>query len=252
MPTYRDHGIVLKTKIQKDADRYYTLFTEQHGKIMVLAKGTRRGKSKLSPHLALFGVVDIMIAKGKFIDRLAGANLIVPFKTVLSSLEKTTLAQSFLITVDALTKRELSDDRIFQLLKEFLSVLDVSSEVWSEHIRSFLFDAAIIKLLHVLGFGLELHACVRCRRPLVPSGNTIAFLHGGIECASCRDPLSPAISSDVIKVLRFLGEQPLEDSVVLQMSQVGRRELHFITDLLLTSHSEQRFSALHYLKAVTI
>jgi DNA repair protein RecO (recombination protein O) len=63
MATYRDKGIVLRSKTLRDADRHYVIFTERHGKVLILAKGSRRGKSKMSPHLGSFGVVDIMIAR---------------------------------------------------------------------------------------------------------------------------------------------------------------------------------------------
>ncbi len=248
MATYRDRGIVLKTKTVRDADRHYTIFTEQHGKIVVLAKGSRRARSKLSPHLGGFGVIDLMIAKGRIIDRLAGAMLARPSKTVLGSLAKTSLAQSFLLAVDALTKRELPEERIFHLLDDFLAALDAVEP--DQGRRGALFDAAAIQLLDILGFGLELRSCVRCRRPLVEDGNAVAIVRGGVECAACRDDLSPSISGDAVKALRYYRERPLATAASLILADAAKRETSFLIELLFSHHLEDRFSVFRYLKTI--
>ncbi|HSD12623.1 MAG TPA: DNA repair protein RecO, partial [Patescibacteria group bacterium] len=149
MATYRDKGIVLRTRTLRDADRHYAIFTERHGKVLILAKGSRRGKSKMAPHLGSFGVVDLMIAKGRVIDRLAGADLVRPYRTLMDSLEKTALAQGVLLTVDAMTKRELPEERVFALLAEWFAALDACAAPESGR-RHLLFDAAVARLMDIL------------------------------------------------------------------------------------------------------
>lgn len=249
MATYRDKGIVLRTKALRDADRHYIVFTESHGKALLLAKGSRRGKSKMSPHLGSFGVVDLMVARGRIVDRLAGAGLVVPYRSIMASLEKTALAQGVLLAVDAMTKRELPEPRIFALLAEWLAALDAgpAPEPGRRHL---LFDAAVGKLMEVLGFAIDLRACVRCRKPLVPEGNAVNVVAGGIECAACKDPAASPVSPEAIKALRFLRGEPFSSVPSLRLPSGVRREVGFITDLMLTTHLEERFAALHYLKAV--
>lgn len=249
MPTYRDRGIVLTTRALRDADRHYTIFTENHGKIVLLAKGSRRGRSKMSPHLAGFGIVDLMVAKGKLIDRLAGASLTVPNSGILASLPRTAVAQTFRLAVDALTKRELPEERIFHLLAEFFDALE-NGGTPIEAGRSLLFDAAVAKLLELLGHGLELGVCVGCRVQLVPEGNGMNVLQGGIECVGCKGPMSMDIGEGAIKALRYLRSEPLASAQALRLDDQSRREAVFVTDLLLMSHLEDRFSALKYLKTV--
>ncbi len=249
MATYRDKGIVLRTRTLRDADRHYAIFTERHGKVLILAKGSRRGKSKMAPHLGSFGVVDLMIAKGRIIDRLAGADLVRPFRTLMGSLEKTALAQGVLLTVDAMTKRELPEERVFALLAEWFAALDACAALESGR-RHLLFDAAVARLMEILGFGIDLRACVRCRRPLVPEGNAVNVVQGGIECALCKDPAAASVSADAIKALRFLRAEPFDAVPNLRLEGRVRREVGFITDLLLVTHLEERFNALQYMKAV--
>lgn len=249
MPTFRDRGVVLRAKTLRDADRHYVIYTERHGKIVVLAKGSRRGKSKMSPHLGTFGVVDLMIAKGRIIDRLAGAGLVEACRGIIPSLPKTALAQGFLLAVDTMTKRDLPDDRLFALVREFLLALDAAPQE-EPGTRSLVFDAAAAKLMDLLGFGLELGECVSCRATLVPEGNAVNVARGGVECANCRDPFAQPATADAIKALRFFRTEPVAAAPLLRLNDRSRREVGFLTDLLLTSHLEGRFSALHYLKAV--
>jgi len=246
--TYRDLAIVLTSSVRRDADRYYVLYTREHGKVVLLAKGSRRGTSKMASHMAIFGVVDIMVAEGRLIDRLAGAALTQSYAAIADSFEKMSLAQAFLLSVDALTKRSLPDERVFALAESFLAALARETVFVAPGERHPLFDAAFVKLLDLLGFGLELSQCVSCRRQLEPQGNGLATLRGGIECARCREPLSMDISDSAIKALRYFREQSLGLVPVLCLSNTVRRELRLITDLLFTIHSEGRFSALQYLK----
>ena len=250
MPTFRENAVVLKSKTLRDADRHYVLFTEGRGKMTVLAKGSRKGKSKMAPHLSPFGIVDVMIAKGRVIDRLAGASLVRPCRQIMQSLSRTALVQGFLLAVDALTKRDLPDERTFRLITEFLDAVNNGPEP-EEGERGVAFDAAVGKLFDHLGFALELHECIRCRNPLVPVGNALNVHRGGIECADCRDSLATSISTEAIKALRFLRQEPIAYSALLRLSPQVRHEVSFLTDLLLSSQIESRFHALRYIRAVS-
>ena len=251
MATYRDKGFVLRTRELRDAYRHYAVFTQQHGKIVVLAKGSRRGTSKMAPHLAAFGVVDLMIARGRVIDRLAGASIAVSHHDIIVSLEKTALLQSFLVAVDALTKRDLPDERIFDLIADLERTLAEDTSIVAGSGRSLLFDAATARLLDLLGFAVELGECVSCRTMLVPDGNAMNIISGGIECASCRDTMAMGISPETIKAMRYIRSGPLAGIPLLRMPQRTRHDIAFVTDLLLTHHLESRFAALHYLRQVT-
>jgi DNA repair protein RecO (recombination protein O) len=251
MATYRDKGFVLKVRGLRDADRHYAIFTRDHGKIVVLAKGSRKGSSKLSPHLGSFGMVDIMVARGRVIDRLAGASLVDRRPSILDSLEKTALLQSFLVAVDALTKRDLPDERVFLLIDEVQRALADATGAVVGSGRSLLFDAACARFLDILGFGVELGECVGCRAALVPDGNAMNIIRGGIECGDCRDAMAMAVSPDTIKALRYLRSAPLSTVTQLRMPARARHDVAFVTDLMLTHHLESRFAALHYLRQLS-
>jgi len=251
MPYYRDKAIVLRVRGLRDHDRHYTVFTAEHGKVTLLAKGLRKTRSKMSPHMAAFGVVDVMIARGKILDRLAGANMIEPRRGVLDSLERSAVVQAFHLAVDGLTRFDYPEQRIFDLLQEFVQVIEDLPE-WAFTSRTIAFDAAVLKLLDILGHGLELDVCVSCRNKFAFDGNAMNILRGGVECRDCRGGASSPVSGDTIKVLRFLRFAQLRAAPALRMNLNIRRQVAFFTDILLTSHLEARFDPLRYMNSVRI
>ncbi len=51
---YRTQGIILKKEDRGEADRLFTIYTKDFGKLELLAKGERKIKSKLRGGLELF------------------------------------------------------------------------------------------------------------------------------------------------------------------------------------------------------
>jgi DNA repair protein RecO (recombination protein O) len=249
MPTYRDRGIVLRTWAVRDADRRYTIFTEQHGKIVLLAKGSRKAKSKMAAHLTVFGVVDLMVAKGKLTDHLAGALLVKTARQSLGSLTKMTLMQSLLLTADAFTRRDQPEAALFSLLDEFIATVDAMPEP-TGGARELVYASFITRLTDLLGFGLELDACVRCRERLEPAGNALNVIRGGVECRRCQDGIAPAVSPEAIKALRFL--RAVEAKRIWRLAVPGPvvREVKFLTELQVATRLEGRLPALRYFAAM--
>jgi DNA repair protein RecO (recombination protein O) len=249
MPYYRDKAIVLRVRGLRDHDRHYTVFTAEHGKATLLAKGLRKTRSKMSPHMATFGVVEVMIARGKYFDRLAGASLTESHRAILDSLERMAVTQAFFLAVDGLTRKEYPEPRIFNLLNDFLQTLADLPE-WALASRTIVFDAAVLKLLDILGHGLELDVCVSCRKKFAFDGNAMNILRGGVECRDCRGGASSPLAGDTIKALRFLRFASLRAAPALRMGQPIRQQVAFFTDILLTSHLEARFDPLRYMSSL--
>lgn len=250
MSTYRDKAIVLRVRPLKEADRQYIIYTERHGKVSLIARGAKKCKSKMSPHLGAFGVAEVMVAHGRKFDRLAGASLVSPTAAAADSAERSSMTQAFFACADALTRRDQPDARIFSLLAGYLDALAVAPPP-AVGTRPLLFDCACSKLFDLLGVGLELAACVRCRGALVPDGNGVNVVRGGVECASCHDGMSLAVSSGAIKTLRYFRSESLRSSSALRVPPQVRREVSFLIDLLLSDHLDARAPVLRYLHALT-
>ncbi|MDO8572101.1 MAG: recombination protein O N-terminal domain-containing protein, partial [bacterium] len=69
--TFKATGYIIGKKYFREADRLYTIYTAEYGKIEAMAQGVRKLSSKLAGHLELFHKASFTIAKGKQIDRIA-------------------------------------------------------------------------------------------------------------------------------------------------------------------------------------
>lgn len=250
--TYRDQGIVLLARPYKDNDRLYSVYTREHGKVVMVAIGSRRTKSKMSPHMSAFGVVDMLVAQGKRMDKLAGATLVTTWREVGARAESSIAAQTFLLLVDALTRNAAPDVRVFSLIEDFYAVLDTAAgagigERDGARQRPLFFDAALFQLFDVLGFGIELGVCVKCRGGLTEQGLRLNIVKGGVSCVRCPDPMGMEVTVAAVKALRFFRSEKVGLSMLLRLSNEVRREVAFLLEVMVSTHVHWHFPAMAYL-----
>ncbi|MEK9173972.1 MAG: DNA repair protein RecO, partial [Patescibacteria group bacterium] len=70
---YRYNSIVLGKKEVGETDRLYTLYTQEQGKIRVMAKGVRKPEAKLAGQLENLSSVLVIINKTKGMGRVTAA-----------------------------------------------------------------------------------------------------------------------------------------------------------------------------------
>ncbi|MEI6627075.1 MAG: DNA repair protein RecO [bacterium] len=155
MATYLTSGIVLKKDVYREIDEQYTIFTPEHGKILAVVKSAKKITSKLHPHLELFVKVDLMLANGAQVDRVASVQGDTHFRFISQEINKILIANYFLEVVDKLTKYKFPDPEIFVILDGFLQLLNQKSAFREDLIilNRFLFD-----LLSHLGYQSEIKA----------------------------------------------------------------------------------------------
>ncbi|MDD2806948.1 MAG: DNA repair protein RecO [Patescibacteria group bacterium] len=150
MSTYLTKGIILKKSDLREVDQLFSIYTEHHGKVSAIGRGTKKMVSKLNGQLSYFGIIYLMLARGKVYDHVAAAEMVINFSSVTTNLKKIVLASFALELVDKLTKLEEPDSRIFSLLSKYLESInehDFKDDEW-EIIR----QAFVVKLLALLGF----------------------------------------------------------------------------------------------------
>lgn len=127
MSTYKTEGFVLKKQAIGEVDRLYSIFTLDHGKIEAVADGSAKITSKLAGDLEPFNICQLMIAKGKYFERVAGAQIIKKFD---HSQDWTTLILAWALAegLSALTINHLPEPQIYHLLKELLNLLNSQRE----------------------------------------------------------------------------------------------------------------------------
>lgn len=180
--TYRTLGIVLRRRDVREVDRLYTIYTREHGKIEAIARGSRKIGSKLSPHLESFATVDLLIARGKFWDHVAGVEAVLRFPKIGSRFLTGIAASYAFEATDALTKLGWRDWGLWNLLLEYLRTLNNLEEGTSvtglrETLRAF-----ICQLMLRLGVAPELNKCQNCKSE---SAELLELAPSGALCSSC-------------------------------------------------------------------
>lgn len=119
-------AIVLKRSNFSEADKIVTLFTRERGKIKVVAKGTRRIKSRRAPHLEPFNLVDIVLHKGKNFDLITEAKSSEQYSLSKENLEKTAYLFYICEVLDQIMPEEQAHPEVFEILVQTLGQFDES------------------------------------------------------------------------------------------------------------------------------
>lgn len=91
--TYRATGINLKSMPFGEADRLLTILTREHGLIQAIAMGARKHNSSLSGRSGLFVVNDLLIVKGRSLDKVTQAETLESYPKLGKDLQKLTVSQ---------------------------------------------------------------------------------------------------------------------------------------------------------------
>ncbi|NQU83592.1 MAG: DNA repair protein RecO [Parcubacteria group bacterium] len=151
--TYRTLAIVIAKKDIRENSRVYILYSQEVGKIEAIARGSRKILSKLAPHLEPPIFSDVMIARGKKLDKLAGATSFNVCSKIKSDLLKIQVVFSCFRILDALTRFNQRDEKIWRLLEKFLKTCEDADKTRFKERGDVLRYSFFIKLLSMLGYG---------------------------------------------------------------------------------------------------
>jgi len=127
MSTFKTQAIVLSKRSFIEDDRFYTLYTKSHGKLEVLVKAAAKTSSKLAGHLEPFTCVEVMIARGRNRETLAGVRIIEFYK--FNNLADLSLANLASETINKMIKQGVPDQEVFNLFLKLLPFLAGSSKL---------------------------------------------------------------------------------------------------------------------------
>lgn len=214
---YRTKGLVFKKEDRSEADRVFSVFTEDFGKIEVCARAIRKINSKLRSGIDTFYLSEIEFIQGKNHKTLTDAVLIEKPKT---DLEKFEFLKDISKLLDSFIKGEQKDEKIYNLLIKTLNNLLNTKNYKLKIIYYYFFWNFFSKL----GYMPEIHKCAKCHEKLNPYGLYFSNKEGGIICSNCvrkkteGPELCRRINSDIVKILRLILK---EDWQILNRLVVG-------------------------------
>lgn len=163
--TYKATGINLKGIPIGESDRLLTILTKELGLIRVVAPGARKHQSRLRGRSELFVTNDLLIAKGRSLDKIVQAEGISSCSGLSQDLRKLTAGQYLaeLVLFQALS--EQPQDELFDAIQSQLKQLH---EIPTSATLQALVHATF-HLLTLAGVAPRVNACCLTQAQLIPN-----------------------------------------------------------------------------------
>ncbi len=153
--TYKAIGINLRAMPLGEADRIVTILTKEFGLLRAVAMGARKHNSKLGGRSGLFVVNELMLAKGRSLDKITQAETMESYPGLARNLKKLTAGQYLAEIALHQALSEQPQEELFYLLNEHLGRIEqcTDAEVLPRLIH------AIFQLLVIAGIAPQVHQC---------------------------------------------------------------------------------------------
>ena len=180
----KTQAIVLRVRRMGETSKLVTLYTEEHGKVKVVAKGARKPKSKFGAGLELMTEIQVVFYRrdDRDLQTLSDCDVTRSHPGLLRVLQRLSYGSAVCELVDRLTiEGEGKNGRLYRCLA---GVLDGLEEVRAPQAES-LFLYFQLRVAEALGYRPELGHCVSCLSPM--DGRPLWFspaLGGGL-CPRC-------------------------------------------------------------------
>ena len=223
-----------------EADRILTIYSRQHGKLRVIAKGARRPLSRLGPHLEYFNRSNVMLAHGRELDVVTGAETADPHLAIRDNLEAFGHASHMAEVLSRLTEDRQENAAVFDLLARSLRLLADGIDAFhvTRHYEWV--------LLGLLGYRPELYRCVECQTYLTPARHPMVVDMGGFLCEVClgRAHGARTASVEAQKYLRALDRGGLAATIRIDVGAPLRGELEGLIGAYLKHVAERDLGSL--------
>lgn len=182
--TYKATGINLKAMPIGENDRLVTILTREHGLIRAIAPGARKSKSSMGGRSALFIVNDLLIFKGRSIDKITQAETILTYGKLSGDLGKLAASQYLAEIVLAQALKEHPQEDLYQLLLLHLGRLNGLDQGDNTASIAHLCQG-IFHLLALGGIAPQVYSCCITRHAIEPNFTTLNWQIGfSIESGS--------------------------------------------------------------------
>ena len=165
--TYKAIGINLKTQGFGESDRLVTILTREFGLIRVVAPGSRKHNSSLGGRSGMFVVNELLIAKGRSLDKMTQAQTLKSYPGLAKNLGKLAASQYLAEIVLCQALSEQPQEELYELLNEHLSRLEALPNTDNKSILAHLAHG-VFHLLALAGLTPQVQVCCLTGRSLTP------------------------------------------------------------------------------------
>lgn len=218
MLTQNINAIILSRKNIGEADRLLSAFSLEEGKIKIIAKGSRKIKSKMASHIEPFTIGKYHLVTGKTFYILTGAEKTYYNESLTSNIESYQDTSYLCELIDLTYHENQPHQDIYNLLSETLKLLTMINHDKKEVLlRYFEFQ-----LLKSLGYNPNYKKCIKCNKAVMEQD---VFFGGfeGISCKQCKAG-KIKINKNTLKILRLFQDNDLDK--IINIKEVGKQNQH--------------------------
>jgi len=239
-------AIIISHRDFSESDRLVKIFSLEHGKLTVLAKGVRKVKSRKSAYLEPFMHSKIVLARGHTFWIVTQADAVNNFMRIRDSLKKTSLAAEILELIDHLTIEDEPDQAIFHLIESTLAYLNQEEDVYTVMLYF------KMRLLDQAGFRPDLFHCVDCKKEIQPQDQYFSFIQGGALCPECAKlhPAKRPISLETLRYLRHFQRSSYYKLKDVHVPDVYRQPIAYLLQDYFSHIAERKLHAPDFMRQV--
>lgn len=210
-----------------EADRIYTFYTLERGKVKAIARGVRKSQAKLAGHLENFCLVDFTVMKNRGMGNIASSIVENDFSCLRNDFDVLSEVFGVINIFDRMIEEGEEDKKIFLLLLKYFAALNANIESHEVISQGFLF-----KLLGLLGYGVSSNFCVHCKRKIENGENYFDYQSSGISCGDCSRNISnkTPLSDNVIKLIRIFSFNQLKSLRKLKTSKKDIQDIKLLSN----------------------
>lgn len=206
MTQYATEAIVLRTRPVGEADVFATLLTRTEGKVEVVARGARRGRSRLLAATQPFTESKVLVWRGRTADSLSQAEVLRSFRGLQQDLDRLACATYTAELLDHFLAEREPNPQLYALWRAGLEYLCGAQGRAALLKGVHVFE---LRLMRILGYEPEVSRCSACGGDLGTASRFSLGL-GGALCPQCfsRDPDARPVSAGTLALLERLADTP--------------------------------------------
>jgi DNA repair protein RecO (recombination protein O) len=223
-------GFVFKKEDIGEADRFFSIFTEDFGRINVLARAIKKGSSKLKSKIDIFSLVDIEFVQGRSKKTLTDAIASNKFGEIINSPKRFEVASRIAMAIDEIIKEQERDPQLLSFIEKTFDILNSKNLKASQ--CDYLYYYFLWNFFSILGFKPELVRCSHCSCGLDPQKISFSCKEGGVVCLKCHglNEKFKKVGTDVIKVLRVIINSNWDIASKIKIDKTCQKELKEISN----------------------
>jgi len=204
---YKTELIIMRSFESKEADRIYSAFSKERGKLRFIGIGARKLKAKLASGLEPITRAEVFLVNGRLLDRARGVIIFNQFQAIKANLEKAIVVKRVLQLLDKMSPEAEASNEVYEALVDWLFKVEKENLNDNEE-RLFLFRL-LWRIIIWNGIQPDLFNCIYCQNKIDPQVKYQLALTRGIICVNClqagkNQQASVLIDQNVLKMLRII------------------------------------------------